>query len=44
MYFYGEYEVIMMENDWKWIWKNYEYPQGRKITEKNTRTGYKNKY
>ena len=32
--FYGEYEEIMMENDWKWMRKNYEYPQGRAIKEK----------
>ena len=24
----------MMENDWKWMRKNYEYPQGMAIKEK----------
>ena len=32
--FYGEYEEIMVKNDWKWMRKNYEYPQGRTIIEK----------
>ena len=34
MYFYGECEVIMMENGWKWMMKSYEYPQERTIIEK----------